>query len=194
MAKVLKAKYFENIDIMNAPLGAKPSYAWRSILHGRELLEKGLKRSVGNGRSLMVWTDCWLEDEDGACRPPFRRQRSFNVNLKVSDLIDLQTRRWDERMMREIFVPRDINILRKNQPVVSDQDSWIWKLTRNEVYSVKSGYDLAFLLHNQELLEDQNAKPSLNPLKAQVWNVKAPSKIKVLFGNRCQERLRLMMG
>lgn len=55
---------------MDATLGAKPSYAWRSILHGRELLEKGLKRVVGNGRSLYVWTDKWVEDaipklEDG---------------------------------------------------------------------------------------------------------------------------------
>ena len=181
MAKVLKAKYFENTDIMNASLGAKPSYAWRSILHGRDLLEKGLKCSVGNGRSLKVWTDCWLEDEDGVCRPPLRRQRSFNINLKVSDLIDLQTRRWDESLMREIFVPGDIDILRKNQPVISDKDSWIWKPTRSGVYSVKTGYDLAFSLRNQELLEVQNARPSLNPLKAQVWKVKAPSKIKVFI-------------
>lgn len=92
MSKVLKGKYYKNGGFIDAPLGAKPSYAWRSILHGRELLEKGLKYSVGNGRSLNVWTDKWLEDDDAVCRPPFRRQRLFNVNLKVSEVIDFQTR------------------------------------------------------------------------------------------------------
>ena len=30
--KVLKARYFPNIDFLHAKLGTKPSYAWRSIL------------------------------------------------------------------------------------------------------------------------------------------------------------------
>lgn len=83
--------------------------------------------------------------------------------------------------MSDIFVPGDIHILKKNQPVVSDQDSWIWKLTRNGVYSVKTGYELAFSIHNQKLIEDQTARPSLNPLKAQVWSVKASSKLKIFI-------------
>ena len=178
MSRVMKAKYFENLDFATAPLGAKPSYAWRSILYGRDLLSKGLKRMVGNGRSMKVWTDPWLEDEEGNCRPPIRRQRLFDVNLMVSDLINPQTRRWDTIKINELFVPADIAILLQNQPVVSDDDSWLWKYTRNGLYKVKTGYDLSFSVKNEAIINQQNIQPSLNPLKAQVWGFKAPPKIK----------------
>lgn len=51
-------------------------------MYGREMLLKGLKHSIGDGRSTMVWSEAWLEDE-GICRPPVRRQRCFDVNLQV---------------------------------------------------------------------------------------------------------------
>ena len=177
MSRVTKAKYFENVDFATAPLGAKPSYAWRSILYGRDLLSKGLKRMVGNGRSLKVWTDPWLEDEEGTCRPPIRRQRVFDVNLMVSDLINPQTRRWDTIKLNELFVPADIAILLRNQPVVSDDDSWLWKHTRNGLYSVRTGYDLAFSVKNKAIINQQNIQPSLNPLKAQVWGFKVLTRV-----------------
>lgn len=154
---------------------------WRSILEGRALLSQGLKISVGNGASLHVWTDPWLEDDEGQCRPPLRKQRTFDVNLKVSDVINLQTRRWCLRRLQELFVPGDVRILRRNQPVVSEEDSWLWRHTRNGIYSVKSGYDIAFASNKAELISIHEAKPSLNPLKAQVWKLQAPSKLKVFL-------------
>ncbi|KAG2292242.1 hypothetical protein Bca52824_038911 [Brassica carinata] len=129
-----------------------------------------------NGKKAKVaWSEVCKLKEEGEKKNKTKtcHQKSCHKNCDKNRNIDIckRKRRWDERMMREIFVPGDIHILRKNQPV----------LTRNGVYSVKSGYDLAFSLHNQELLEDQNAIPSLNPLKARVWNVKVPSKIKVFI-------------
>lgn len=92
-----------------------------------------------------------------------------------------QTRRWNDRLMAYIFVPGDIHILQQNQPVVSAEDSWIWKLTRSGVYSVKTWYNIAFAHHHHELLAVQSARLSLVPLKDQVWNIKAPPKIKVFI-------------
>ena len=59
--------------------------------------------------------------------------------------------------MSEIFVHGDI---------MPEEDLWVWKFTRNEVYLAKSGYDISFLLHNFTLIQDQIARPSLNPLRA----------------------------
>lgn len=56
-ARVLRSRYYPNGVFISANLGSKLSYAWRSILFGRELLSKGLRRSVGSGESINVWLD-----------------------------------------------------------------------------------------------------------------------------------------
>lgn len=60
MARVLRPRYFLNSTFLDARLGSKSSYTWRSILAGRAVLEKGLILVVGNGDTIRVWTDPWL--------------------------------------------------------------------------------------------------------------------------------------
>ncbi|XP_018463709.1 uncharacterized protein LOC108834892 [Raphanus sativus] len=152
MARVLKGKYFGEKRFLDVRMGNKVSYAWKSILFGRELLQKGLKYSVGDGRDIHVWSEPWMEDEDGTCRPPYRKQRVFDANLKVSDVIDFPKRRWNKTLLDELFVPSDVQILLRNQPSVFDRDSWVWKSTPSGLYTVKTGYELAFSVNKKELL------------------------------------------
>jgi hypothetical protein len=39
--KIIKAKYYHRKSFFEAKLGTRPSYAWRSILEGRELFKEG---------------------------------------------------------------------------------------------------------------------------------------------------------
>ena len=36
------------------------SYAWKSILKGKEVIWQGAKWRVGNGESIKLWGDNWL--------------------------------------------------------------------------------------------------------------------------------------
>ena len=54
MAQVFKAKYFPYGDILNLKLGSNPSYAWRSIHNSLEVIRRGTRWRVGNGRRIHI--------------------------------------------------------------------------------------------------------------------------------------------
>jgi hypothetical protein len=53
-------KYFSRGDFMKANLGSKPSFAWQSILAGREVLEAGMIWRIEDGKSVAIWADRWI--------------------------------------------------------------------------------------------------------------------------------------
>jgi hypothetical protein len=59
-ARILKAIYYPNGDILTASLGSHPSQVWRSILEGRDALNIGLIRRIGDGRTTEACTQNWL--------------------------------------------------------------------------------------------------------------------------------------
>lgn len=46
---------------------------------------------------------------------------------------------------------------------------------------MRTGYDLALAVNRQDIIALHTQQPSLNPLKAQVWRLQAPSKLKVFI-------------
>jgi hypothetical protein len=59
-ARVLKARYFPNCNFWDAPRPRTSSFTWRSILFGRELLKKGVRWGIGNGKSTKIMSDNWI--------------------------------------------------------------------------------------------------------------------------------------
>ncbi|KAK3189299.1 hypothetical protein Dsin_028860 [Dipteronia sinensis] len=104
IARLLKAKYFRNVDFLQASLKSGSSYIWRSIIWGRSLLMKGLRWKVGNGRSIRIFKDRWLP-----------RPNAFTPitpdpgnDLRVAALIDCDPPGWNLEMLDQTLFPVDM--------------------------------------------------------------------------------------
>ncbi|CAN6803503.1 unnamed protein product [Brassica oleracea] len=178
-ARFLRSRYYPNGDFLSASLGSRPSYAWRSILFGRILLEKGLRRDVGSGEDINVWMDKWLFDE--VPKAPLRKPVLFNLDLRVCDLICPQTKTWDMEKLQENFFAADIKLILKQKPAMGEKDAYEWVHNRWGAYTVKSGYWLACSLDQSEVRKEALARPSLNELRSKVWKVNTSPKIRIFL-------------
>uniref|UniRef100_A0A803Q0J2 Zinc knuckle CX2CX4HX4C domain-containing protein n=1 Tax=Cannabis sativa TaxID=3483 RepID=A0A803Q0J2_CANSA len=88
--RILHRRYFNRTGLLQAQLGTNPSYTWRSIHWGKELLLEGLSWKIGSSSSVHI-TDSWL--------PRYTNFKPLHVNnvdhnLRVSDLIS-SDRTWN---------------------------------------------------------------------------------------------------
>ncbi|KAJ9132752.1 hypothetical protein P3X46_033589 [Hevea brasiliensis] len=51
LGRILKAKYFSSDDFLHAQEGFNPSFVWKSLLHAQDVLKRGIRWRVGDGRS-----------------------------------------------------------------------------------------------------------------------------------------------
>ena len=85
VARILKAKYYSDDNLLHAQTGNNPSYTWCSILQGMELLWIGCIWRVEDGTQIAVWPDPWIPN-----LPNFTVEISitqFSHIEKVSQLI-----------------------------------------------------------------------------------------------------------
>ncbi|KAM1798595.1 hypothetical protein ACFX12_032647 [Malus domestica] len=59
-AQTLKACYFPHSSFLDAKLGSRASWAWASLLVGRDILKNGAHWQILNGRDTRIWVDRWL--------------------------------------------------------------------------------------------------------------------------------------
>lgn len=59
-AQIIKAKYYSQSSILEATLGTRPSFAWRSLMATCDALKNGLEWRVGDGRDIRIWGDKWI--------------------------------------------------------------------------------------------------------------------------------------
>ncbi|XP_023634268.1 uncharacterized protein LOC111829408 [Capsella rubella] len=171
LARVHKSSYFPRTGLMEAVVGSRPS--WRSIMFGRELLEKGLMKTIGNGCSTRVWLDKWGFDEQP--RRPLNKNRLYELNLLVSTFIRPQGD-WNVELLNEYFPPCDVARIRLFPPEVNLSDKMVWAYTNDGRYSVKSGYWLPNNEVDNSAVISEHLK-RVNEVKEKVWKVKTIPKI-----------------
>ena len=82
--KVYKAQYFPNSSFMMENIRSNPSFVWRSLLAARDIIFRGSKWRVGNGRTIGVYTHKWLTHK------PIPRTEAV-LDMRVCELIDEDT-------------------------------------------------------------------------------------------------------
>ena len=111
-----------------------PSFVWRSLLSARDVITTGSRWRVGDGYLIGVTTHKWLSHD-----PIFVGQ--LNPELRMSDLIDNDSRQWDRGKIHALFsqhTSREILAIPLNN--LHTWDSLIWMKNKSRTFSVKSAY------------------------------------------------------
>jgi hypothetical protein len=59
-ARLLKAKYYPNGDLLDTAFPSKTSPTWKALMHGLELLKKGAIWRVADGSKIKIWHHQWI--------------------------------------------------------------------------------------------------------------------------------------
>ncbi|KAG7593406.1 Reverse transcriptase domain [Arabidopsis thaliana x Arabidopsis arenosa] len=177
LARVYKARYYANKSFLEAAVGNRPSYAWRSIMFGKELLERGLMKTIGNGQSTYVWVDKWLFD--GIPRRPINKETLMDISLRVSSLITPQGE-WNVPRLTELFTSEDVMHIRSFPPSPLKPDRHVWAYTKEGHYSVKSGHWLVNRVATAMEGIPEDIK-TINKIKERVWKLQTAPKIKMFL-------------
>ncbi|KAG2282699.1 hypothetical protein Bca52824_053919 [Brassica carinata] len=101
---------------------------WASLLAGIEVLKKGCRYIVGNGKDIRVFKDNWLP-----VISPRLASTTINCDLLVSDLITTSPyKHWNPVALHQIYLSQ-----------TEKEDKLIWSHTRDGDYTVSSGYKVA---------------------------------------------------
>ena len=57
---IFKERFFPHCSIMEATCPSLASYAWKSIIKGRDIIKRGAIWRIGDGKSVNIWGDRWL--------------------------------------------------------------------------------------------------------------------------------------
>ncbi|XP_059451003.1 uncharacterized protein LOC132181787 [Corylus avellana] len=187
VARILKAKYFPRCEVLDASVGTKPSYAWRSIISSKNLIHEGLFWRIGNGAKACIWGDKWVPLPNS-----FRIQSPPTPEFhdsKVCALIDEDSGWWNSRLLGQLFNEEEVAAI-QSLPLssTSQADMLIWRGTANGIFSVKSAYHLA-----KEVEDRDKAGCSMGLHKSDVWKLiwklKIPNVEKNFIWRACQDIL-----
>ena len=145
ISRIYKAKYFPYSDLINSKLGCNPSFAWWSIHNSIEVIKKGTRWHVGNGKMIHIWEDRWMPTPS-THKVISPLPHHFDDFPMVSALIDPDTRRWKADLVRRTFLPFEANTI-LNLPIsFSLPEDIIWIGNKRGEFTVKSIYYIALII------------------------------------------------
>ncbi|PWA91035.1 hypothetical protein CTI12_AA034120 [Artemisia annua] len=175
-ARILKARYFPRGCFLDARIGHKPSFIWRSLCSARYIIRKGQRWNVGNGMKVRIWEDNWLEGYK-TLHNNHPQDSEYNV---VNDLLDSATQRWNHTLLLQLFsrqIATRISCVHTNP---AECDFFYWDASPNGVFTCKSAYWIAI----QSMDRLQQSQHERKYLKA-VWLANVPGEVKIFVWRAC---------
>ncbi|CAL5322866.1 unnamed protein product [Camellia sinensis] len=170
---------------MHAVKGARASWAWSSLLLGREVLANGLRWQVFNGSLIKFWDDQWVPGLKDF-RVQSRRPSGCGVSL-VQDVIEPRTKSWVKPKLEALVSPEEVAaIVAIPISIENIPDSFIWHHEAKGSYTVKSGY-IAMV---NKGASSSHSKPSSSFCWSDkewkfIWGLTLPPKIKHFAWRMC---------
>ena len=134
---LFRSKYFPKESILKCKPLKNASWIWQGLMGTRSLIDKGLIRRIGNGRSISIWEHNWIP---GATTGKSTSSKPLNCDLKmVNELIC--HKRWNRNITFRIFNNNDAERILNIPPSLSGRvDSYYWQPQVGGTYIVSSGY------------------------------------------------------
>ncbi|KAL0444031.1 UNVERIFIED_CONTAM: hypothetical protein Slati_2125800 [Sesamum latifolium] len=138
--RLYKARYFSGMMLEQARGKGFISYAWRSILAAKPLLQTGCRWRIGDGSSIKITTTPWL------LRPTTFQlgmlPQSLGADATVNVLLD-DDGEWNEKMIRSEFDSLDVEWILLTPTHTGEADRLLWHYDKKRRFSVCSTYWLA---------------------------------------------------
>ncbi|KAH9715816.1 putative reverse transcriptase/RNA-dependent DNA polymerase [Citrus sinensis] len=181
--QVLKARYFKCSDFWNANLGSNPSFLWRCLLWGRQVLKNGARWRIGRGDMVQVYKSNWIPRLNTF--KPFSIP-SFPEDAKVVELIDARNQ-WKADFILEYFNKEDAAaIMRTPLPRSPKMDEVCWHFDKKGMYTVKSGYKIALRLKYPDI---PSTSEDCSCYWKAIWRLELPEKTKIFLWRAAQNML-----
>ncbi|KAL5555861.1 hypothetical protein UlMin_038097 [Ulmus minor] len=164
----------------NVIKGKHASLVWRSLVWGREIIEKGSRWRVGSGRNIDIFKDRWLpEPSNFKVTTPSMLPGIFKVAM-----LRLNNGDWNKTLIEYLFNADDAKAI-PSLPIGSfdHDDILFWHHTKDGDYTVKSGYKVA--LESRGCIEPSKSSPMQQWWKI-LWGLKLPPKVKTFCWKLCK--------
>ena len=107
-ARLLKSRYYPSGNLVDTAFIHNQSQTWQGIVHGLELLKEGIIWRIGTGDHVKIFRDNWLPRPDAM---KLDGKRGLSRRKWVSELINADTRTWNEAAVRDCCYPHDAAVI-----------------------------------------------------------------------------------
>lgn len=187
LARVLTGKYCHKRSFLEAQLPAVCSHGWRSILHGRDLLQEHMGKAIGNGQTTKVWKDSWISLDNSI--KPMGPVHESALDLRVSDLLTSDLL-WNKKRIDQFLPAFSTQIQGLRPSRKGAEDAYVWTPLTTGIYSARSGYNTTAQATHCPSAPISQLEAEFNWLK-DIWSTKTSPKLKLFLWSTIQGALPL---